>query len=238
MVKESEIFLGFRWLDGIGFGGHFECVKTLLLFSLATLTSFGQVVKVPPRQIVPMEVQNRAKDAVQDQVAKTLKGDFKGVVDKMNPDHLKILAREAKVPVNVLKAQKLRQLQGVAQQGVTIEAMITLPPSGAFEVDFGLVGQVVNGEAVNGAAYRQWMVFIPTVMDVSAMDLAAEPPRMRTVRKWSFEVAISPKDKDDWTFVNGDGVNALELRKLFKFLPQQDAAYNFPKRDAEEVDKK
>ena len=82
-------------------------MKTLLLFSLATLTSFGQVVKVPPRQIVPMDVQLRAKAAVQAQVDKTLKGDFQGVVEKMNPDYLKVLSREAKIPVDALKAKKL-----------------------------------------------------------------------------------------------------------------------------------
>jgi hypothetical protein len=213
-------------------------VKTLLLFSLATLTSLGQVVKVPPRQIVPMEVQLRAKDAVQAQVDLTLKGDFKAVVDRMNPDHLKILSREAKVPVDVVKANKLGQLQAVAQQGVTIEAMITLPPAGAFEVDFGLVNQIVDGQAVNAGAYRSWMVFIPTVMDFSAMDHDAQPPRMRTFRKWSFEIAISKKDGEDWTFLSGDGVNALELRKLFKFLPQEEKAYNFPVRKVEEIKKK
>jgi len=185
-----------------------------------------------------MEVQERAQSAVQAQVDKTLKGDFKGVVDKMNPEHLKILAREARIPVEAVKAKKLRQMKAIAQQGVVIEAMITLPPAGAFEVDFGLVDGMVNGRAVNEAAYRKWMVFIPTVMDISAMDRAAQPPRMRTIRKWGFEVAISPKNGEDWTFVNGEGVNALELRKLFKFLPIQDKAFNFPVRKAVEVKKK
>jgi len=185
-----------------------------------------------------MDVQERAQSAVQAQVDKTLKGDFEGVVDKMNPEYLKVLSREARIPVEGVKAKKLLQLQGIAQQGVTIEAMITLPPAGAFEVDFGLVKDLVNGEAVNEAAYRKWMVFIPTVMDISAMDRAAQPPRMRTIRKWGFEVAISPKDGEDWTFVNGEGVNALELRKLFKFLPQQDKAFNFPVRKVEELKKK
>lgn len=185
-----------------------------------------------------MDVQLRAKAAVQDQVERTLKGDFKWVVDRMNPEHLKILAREMKVPVDVVKDKKVRQLQQISQQGVTIEAMITLPPSGAFEVDFGLEEQMVNGEAVNVGAYRSWMVFIPTVMDISAMDHSSEPPRMRTVRKWSFEVAIAKKNQESWTFMNGEGVNALELRKLFKFLPQQDAAFHFPERKAEEIKKK
>ena len=213
-------------------------MKTLLLFSLASLTSFGQVVKVPARQIVPMDVQLRAKVAVQSQVDKTLKGDFRGVVEKMNPDYLKVLSREAKIPVDAVQAKNLKNLQEISQQGVTIEAMITLPPAGAFEVDFGLTEQMVDGKAVNGGAYRSWMVFIPTVIDISGLDLSTEPPKMRTFRKWSFEVAIAKKDQESWTFVNGQGVNALELRKLFKFLPQDDKAYNFPVRKAEEIKKK
>ncbi|YCM44096.1 hypothetical protein V2O64_22570 [Verrucomicrobiaceae bacterium 227] len=213
-------------------------MKTLLLLSLTTFTSFGQVVQVPPKQIVPMDVQLRAKAAVQAQVEKTLQGDFKGVVEKMNPDHLKILAREMKVPVANVKARKVAQLQAIGQQGVVLEAMITLPPAGAFEVDYGFEDRIVDGKPVKVAGYRSWMVFIPTVMDISAMDRAAQPPRMRTIRKWSFEVAISRKKEEEWTFVNGDVVNALELRKLFKFLPQKDSAFNFPVKKAEEVERK
>jgi hypothetical protein len=211
-------------------------VKTLLLLSLATFSSFGQVVQVPPRQIVPMEVQLRAKDAVQVMVNKTLQQDFVAVAEMMNPEYLKILARTNQKTVNQIKAQAVQTLRGIGTGGVSLEAMITLAPQGAFEVDYGFEDKIVNGEKVKVAGYRSWMVFIPTVVDFSGLDEKAQPPRVRTIRQWSFQVAISKKDKEAWTFISGDSVNALELRKLFKFLPQEDKQYNFPVRKLEEVE--
>ena len=227
---------GARVLDVVSIGGHLVVVKTLLLLSFATLSSLGQVVQVPPRQIVPMEVQMRAKEAVQEMVNKTLQQDFVAVADKIYPDYLQLLARAKRKTIAQVKAEEVAKLKAVGASGVTIDSMITLAPKNAFEVEYGV--EKGQGGSATEAGYRSWMVFIPTVLDFSALDNLADPPRMRSFRKWGFQVAISKKDQESWTFVDGDGVNALELRKLFKFLPQDDKLYNFPRRDVQEIERK
>lgn len=182
-----------------------------------------------------MDVQARARLAVQAQVDKTLKGDFVGVVEKTNPDYLKVLSRSLKKPVPQVKADRVASLKKLGQQGITLDAMITRPPKSAFEVDYGFETRVVNGKRVKVADYRSWLVFVPTVTDISILDRKEQPPKMKRYRKWGFEAAISKKNDEEWTFVNGDGLNALELRKLFKFLPQKDGDYNFPVNKLEEI---
>lgn len=213
-------------------------MKTLLLFSLASITAFGQVVKVPPRNIVPMEVQMRAKDATQTMVDKTLRGDFAAVVERTYPEYLKFRAREKRRSVPQIKADMVNNLKKIGQGGVVLNAMITLKPQSAFEVDYGVEKQVVNGEEVQVGVYRKWMVFVPTVVDISAMDHDLNPPRMRTFRKWDFEVVIADKEQENWTFITGSSANAMELRKYFKFLPPNDRDLHFPERKIEEIGKK
>lgn len=202
------------------------------------MTAYGQVVKMPPRQIVPMDVQMRAKDATQQMVDKTLRGDFVAVVERTYPEYLQFRAREKRRTIPQTKAALVNNLRKIGQEGVVLDAMITLNPQSAFEVDYGVEKRVVNGEEVQAGIYRKWMVFIPTVLDISAMDHDAKPPRMRNFRKWDFEVAIADKGQENWTFIPGSSANAMELRKYFKFLPQKDEDLRFPERKIEEIRKK
>ncbi|MGC6565281.1 MAG: hypothetical protein ACON38_06675 [Akkermansiaceae bacterium] len=210
-------------------------MKTLLLFSIVCSTALSQVVQVPPRRDVPQDVMLRARKAVQVQVDKTLRNDFEGVVEKTNPEYLKVLSRALKKTIPAVKADRVAKMRAIGQQGVTVDAMITLTPKSAFEVDYGFEDRVVDGKRVKVADYRSWLVFVPTVMDISILDKTVQPPKLRRFRKWSFEAAITKKNDESWTFVNGEGLNALELRKLFKFLPQKDKDLNFPVRKIEEL---
>lgn len=210
-------------------------MKTLLLFSIVCSTALSQVVQVPPRRDVPQDVTLRARKAVQVQVDKTLRNDFEGVVEKTNPEYLKVLSRALKKTIPAVKADRVAKMRAIGQQGVTVDAMITLTPKSAFEVDYGFEDRVVDGKRVKVADYRSWLVFVPTVMDISVLDKTVQPPKLRRFRKWSFEAAITKKNDESWTFVNGEGLNALELRKLFKFLPQKDKDLNFPVRKIEEL---
>lgn len=177
----------------------------------------------------------RARKAVQVQVDKTLRNDFEGVVEKTNPEYLKVLSRALKKTIPAVKADRVAKMRAIGQQGVTVDAMITLTPKSAFEVDYGFEDRVVDGKRVKVADYRSWLVFVPTVMDISVLDKTVQPPKLRRFRKWIFEAAITKKNDESWTFVNGEGLNALELRKLFKFLPQKDKDLNFPVRKIEEL---
>ena len=236
-----------RSLDVAAISGHFRGVKTLLLLSILTLTACcddidPKLSSVPKRNIVPMEVKQRAQAAVQKIVDETVRGNFQAALDSMNPDFVKVISHPYGGPKKY-KAGLLRQMNAMGKNGVTFQAAITRKADIAFEVDYGFQDHIVDGKVVMGkdgkpqqvAAYRSWMVFVPTVKDFQVMDNSTNPAKLRKFRKWDFEVAISPKEKEDWTFINGSSVNALQLRKLFKFLPKDDKKYQFPEVKSEEL---
>lgn len=225
--------------------GHFRGVKTLLLLSILTLNACCEdanprLSSVPPRNIVPMEVKERAQNATQKVVDETVRGNFVAALDSMNPDYVKVISRAEGGPVK-FKAKMLKMLKEMGQNGVTFQAAITRPADIAFEVDYGFEDYLVNGEVVLGADgkpqqvanYRSWMVFVPVVKDILVMDPTTK--KLRKFRQWDFEVAISPKKEENWTFINGSSINALELRKLFKFLPMDDKKFQFPEVKTEEL---
>ena len=238
----------FRSLDVARISGHFKEVKApLFLLSILTLNACCQEDKVrastvPPRNIVPMEVKERAQAAVQKVVNETIRGDFKSALDSMNPEFLEVISRPYGGPAK-LKAKYIKQMKAMGKNGVTFEAAITRRADSAFEVDYGFENVLVDGKPVMGedgkskqvARYRKWMVFVPTVKDFQFLDRSTNPAKLRRLRKWDFEIAISPKDQENWTFVNGNGMNALQLRKVFKFLPKEDKEFNFPKIKTEEL---
>jgi hypothetical protein len=208
---------------------------------IATLSTSGQqeaaLAQVPPRNIVPMEVKQRAQAAVQAVMDKTVRGDFKAALDSMNPDFVKVISRAVGGPEKY-KAGLLKMMNEMGQNGITFQAAITQPADIAFEVDFGLAKKIVDGKQVEVPEYRSWMVFVPTVKDFQVLDKEAQPAELRKFRKWGFEVAISPKKGEAWTFINGDNITALQLRQLFPFLPKEDKDLKFPAKKIEERTKK
>lgn len=230
-----------RILDVRALRGHVSNVKNLFLFALIALTSLASaqeaLTRVPPRNIVPIEVKQRAQAAAQLIMDQTIRGDFKAALDSMNPEFVKVISRAVGGPEK-FKAGLLKMMNEMGQNGVTFQAAITQAPDTAFEVDYGFEDKIVNGKPVKIEGYRQWMVFVPTVKDFQVVDPDAQPASLRKFRKWSFEVAISPKKNESWTFVNGDSITALQLRKLFPFLPKNDQDLKFPPKRVEERKKK
>lgn len=188
---------------------------------------------LPPRQIVPLAVKRNAQAAVQKVMDKTVRGDNQAAIDAMNPAYLKIIAR-GNGGVAKHKAKLLNAMNMMGKNGVTFLAGITQVADSAIECDYGLEGP----EGAKVGVYRKWMVFVPTVKDISILDTEQKPPVLRTFRKTEYEVAISPKGREEWTFINGSGINALELRKLFPFLPKDDKEFNFPEVKTVELTKK
>lgn len=236
-----------RSLDVAAISVHFRGVKTLLLLLIVTLNACcdetdARLSSVPPRNIVPMEVKERAQAAVQKIVDETVRGNFKAALDSMNPDFVKVISRPYGGPEKY-KAALMDQMNEMGQNGLVFQAAITRRADIAFEVDYGFEPHIVNGEPVIGkdgkvqqiARYRSWMVFVPTVKDFQYLDKSTEPAKLRKFRKWDFEVAISPKKDENWTLINGSSVNALQLRKLFKFLPKDDKSFQFPEVKNEEI---
>lgn len=216
-------------------------MKKVLLLVISVLSSLASaqeaLTRVPPRDIVPIEVKQRAQAAAQVVMDQTIRGDFQAALDSMNPDFIKVISRAVGGPQR-FKTGLLKMMNEMGQNGITFQAAITQAPDTAFEVDYGFIERLVDGKVVKVPGYRQWMVFVPTVKDFQVLDPDAQPAHLRKFRKWSFEVAISPKENENWTFVNGDSITALQLRKLFPFLPKDDRSLKFPLKKIEERTKK
>ena len=209
-------------------------MRFLFLLIMVVLPASAQnpVAGIPPRQLVPLEVMERARMATQVLMNETVRGNFKVVVDRMHPGFVEAIARPFGGPAK-FKADMLKMMNQMGGNGIAIQAGITQAPDVAFEVDWGAQDVWENGQPLldaNGKpkqefAYRQWMVYVPTVMDVF---IKSENGELEKWRKTGFQIAISPKRIEDWTFIDGSTVTPIQLRKVFPFLPKDAGKLKFP----------
>jgi hypothetical protein len=115
-----------------------------------------------------------------------------------------------------------KQLAGVAaqmvQQGIS---MISFKPQGqprAYEVSPGKKVIKENGRDVERLVFTKWLVMVPTVTKFRIMQQGN--PRPLVIESTSYQVAISDKGRNDWTFIDGAGLRPADLRGLFITLPQ------------------
>jgi hypothetical protein len=111
-------------------------------------------------------------------------------------------------------------------------------------VDYGFEDFLVDGEKGDGGRWKSQEGCTLSQVDgfrsrqskiFQYLDQSKKPAKLRRFRKWEYEIAISPKEQESWTFVNGNGMNALQLRKIFKFLPKEDKEFQFPEVKVEEL---
>lgn len=144
-------------------------------------------------------------------------GRFQVAVERMNP-----MWKERTAKRLGGMAELERQLAGVAkqmvQQGIS---MISFKPQGqprSFEVGPGKKVDVVGGEEVESLIFTKWMVLIPTATTFRVILEGETKPRL--IESTGFQVAISDKGKNDWSFIDGSGLTVNDLRGLFATLPQ------------------
>ncbi len=144
-------------------------------------------------------------------------GRFQVAVERMNP-----MWKERTAKRLGGMAELERQLAGVAkqmvQQGIS---MISFKPQGqprSYEVGPGRKVDVVAGEEVESLIFTKWMVLIPTVTTFRVILDGETKPRL--IESTGFQVAVSEKGKNDWSFIDGSGLTVNDLRGLFATLPQ------------------
>jgi hypothetical protein len=115
-----------------------------------------------------------------------------------------------------------KQLAGVAaqmvQQGIS---MISFKPQGqpkAYEVAPGRKLVRENGREVERMVFTKWLVLVPTVTRFRIMQEGN--PRPLVIESTGYQVAISDKDRNHWTFIDGAGLKPGDLRGIFITLPQ------------------
>jgi hypothetical protein len=115
-----------------------------------------------------------------------------------------------------------KQLAGVAaqmvQQGISI---ISCKPQGAprtYEVAPGTRVVKENGVSAERLIFTKWLVMVPTVRKIRIM--REGNPKPLVIESIGYQVAISDKGKNDWTFIDGSDLKISDLRGLFGTLPQ------------------
>lgn len=196
-------------------------MKILALCFLAlNATAFAQVVKIPPRGQVPKEVLLSAQRATQRVADAVVRGDLSVPIRLMYPEWKKKQAAKSG-GIKKLERSAKKTFEELRAAGVQLKVMRAEQPYSAFEVDFGLEG----GKGV----YRKWLVFVPTTSIMSAINHVVSPPEMIDIRMESYQVAISDKGALKWTFLDGNQIEAFQLRQLFPFLPRKNEDLGLPR---------
>ena len=137
----------------------------------------------------------------------------------MNPKEKERLAKQ-----NGGLEELEKKLEGVAaemvKQGVRI---ISSKPQGkpsAYGVEPKMVTEEIDGKKLSRMKYSQWLVVVPTVTRFEVLHrVEGQPAKWVEIESLSFQVAVSPRDKADWTFIDGAGLAVGRLRNLYMTLP-------------------
>lgn len=156
-------------------------------------------------------------------------GRYKVAVERMNPVWKERVAKRMGG-----KEALEKQLDGVAaqmvQQGIS---MISFKPQGqptVYQVSPGTKVVRENGAEVSKLVYTKWLVLVPTVTKFRIMRQGG--PKPVVIEGTGYQVAISDKGKNDWTFIDGAGLKPADLRALFITLPQDIKLPPVEKREA------
>ena len=169
-----------------------------------------------PASAAPSEVVASAVAAVSKLGDEVVMGRYQVAVERMNP-----LWKERTANRMGGMKELEKQLAGVSrqmlQQGVS---MISFKPQGqprSYEVGPGKRVDRVNSEEVESLVFTKWLVLIPT--ETKFRIIRPGDPKPLVIDSTGFQVAISEKGKNDWTFIDGAGLTVNDLRSLFGTLP-------------------
>lgn len=167
--------------------------------------------------IAPPEVEAAAVAAVNQLGDEVVRGRYQVAVERMNP----LWKERTAARVGGMEALE-KQLSGVAQQMVQQGiSMISFSSQGAprsFEVWPGKKVEKVDGVDQEVLIYTKWLVLVPTVTKFRV--IRPGDPKPLVIESTGFQVAVSDKGKNDWTFIDGSGLSVNDLRRLYINLPQ------------------
>ena len=186
---------------------------------LATMLSMA-VSGVDAQVAAPAEVTSAAVAAVKAMGDQVVLGRHQEAIKRMYPQWKESVAKR-EGGMEKLEAKLAGIVKQMNEQGVQV---LSFRPEGvptAYEVGPGKEVVEENGKKVEKMIYKQWLLLIPTVTEyrITKPGKGGELPKFLVITSSGFQVAISDKDKNDWTFIDGSGVTVPELRRLFITLP-------------------
>ena len=203
---------------------------TLLLFPLLAVVGATVSAQHVPPPLAPLpKVSNESKptqappEVIASAVAavaslgnEVVLGHYQVAVERMNPLWKERTAHRMG-GIEALETQLADVSRQMVQQGIS---MISFKPQGqprSYEVGPSSKMETVNGEAVETLVFRKWLILIPTVTKFRIIRPGSVKPLV--IESTSFQVAISDKDANNWTFIDGSGMSSSDLRGLFVTLP-------------------
>ena len=166
----------------------------------------------------PPEVVAAAVTAVEKLGSEVTRGNYAAAIERMNPLWKERLAKQT--PGGMAEVQK--QIEGASkrmtQEGVSIISSVPRGTPRSFEVGPGKKVEKVGDEEVEIQIFTKWMVFVPTLTKYRY--ILPGDPKPLYIEKVSYQVAVTEKGKNDWTFIDGSGLSLNTLRRLYVTLPQ------------------
>jgi hypothetical protein len=180
--------------------------------------------KISPEEIPAAAVSAAPADVVASAVAavaslgdEVVMGRYQVAVERMNP-LWKERAANRIGGMNKLEEQLAGVARQMVQQGIS---MISFKPQGqprSYEVGPGKKLEKVNGVEIENLIFTKWLVLVPTATKFRIIRKGETKPLV--IDSIGFQIAISDKGSNDWTFIDGSGLTVNELRGLFGTLPQ------------------
>ncbi len=190
-------------------------------FFFSALMCLLPVTRVSAQAAAPVEVTDAAVAAVKVLGEQVVLGKHQVAIERMYPEWKERAAKQAG-GMDKLETQLAGVARMMAQQGVQL---ISFKPQGvpmSYEVLPGKEEVVENGKKVEKLIHKKWLVLIPTVTEYRIAKPAEKggAPKFVVIRSTGFQAAISDKDKNDWTFIDGASLTVSDLRRLFITLPE------------------
>ena len=182
--------------------------------------SFGEAEVIA--DAVPPEVVQSATSAVAALGNEVILGRYQAALERMNP-LWKERVSQRMGGMQALEGQLAKIPEEMVRQGIT---MLSSKPEGA-----PIVHQVGPQKGKSGnLVYTKWLVLVPTMTKFRL--IREGNPKPLVIESLGYQVAISPKDKLDWTFIDGAGLKVSDLRGLFITLPRNIELPPVSKREA------
>jgi hypothetical protein len=171
-----------------------------------------------PLDTAPPEVVAAAVTAVEKLGGEVTRGNYAVVLERMNPQWKERVAKQTPGGMEEVEKQIGGAAQSMMQKGVSIISSVPLGTPRSFEVSPGKRVEKVNGEEVEILIYTKWLVFVPTLTKYRYI-LKGDPKPM-VIEKVGYQVAVTEKGRNDWSFIDGSGLTLNTLRRLYVTLPQ------------------
>ena len=180
---------------------------------MSVVVAIGFAQPLAAQAVAPREVVTSAVESVEALGKQVVLGNHKVAIEKMYPQWKE---RMAKRRGGIEKLEE--ELEGIggmmARNGVNIISFKTQGAPRVYEV---WPGKDAGGANAGQPVFTKWMMLVPTVMQIRIMQ--GDDPKGHVINLHGFQIAISEKGRQDWTFINGSDVTVADLRSLFPALP-------------------